>query len=285
MSKLANRTTSSFPLSVGTSLALESIFETTSPSIDPERVIPQKVNIGDYDEFWLNIGTLFRNMFNALAKEDVTSVFPREYADALHQELETIISLLANDGRTSTQPIFYLCDYTPVSQRYARTKAYLKVDNTTNQFFYSNQFAATMRILVSELAKHPNVKFLKDRLKPDHAKKALVQTHVVWDLLSHKNFASLDLIESHTGVLKPKTMWYTKYQNGKELSFIPFMQCFFPVFGDNELFRQQSSKFRQEIIDLAKEYQWSAVTTKDRIALSIEYLKNPMTKEIMKSFL
>lgn len=70
------RTVSAFPLSVGTSLALESVFNGVQEPIDPNRVIPQKVEINNYDAFWINVGTLFRNLYNALNKDSIKFLRP-----------------------------------------------------------------------------------------------------------------------------------------------------------------------------------------------------------------
>jgi len=45
---LASRTVSAFPISIGTSLAFESVFFPRQPSYDPERQIPNRVEVTQY---------------------------------------------------------------------------------------------------------------------------------------------------------------------------------------------------------------------------------------------
>jgi hypothetical protein len=51
---LSTRTISAFPLSISTSLALESIFTPKLPPYDPNRIIPEHINLIDYQEIWIN---------------------------------------------------------------------------------------------------------------------------------------------------------------------------------------------------------------------------------------
>ena len=65
---LYTRTISAFPISVGTSLALESLFAPRLETIDPERKF-ERVDVTKYSEVWINLSTLFRNIVGAVEKK------------------------------------------------------------------------------------------------------------------------------------------------------------------------------------------------------------------------
>ena len=250
---LANRTMGAFPLSIGTSLAFESIFENAPrPPYDPARLIPQKVNIAEYEEMWINLSTLNRNIIGSLAREDAPGALPREIADVLYQEMDFIVSLLQNEGNKSTRPIFYACDYSSLENKYRNTKAQLRADNTENQKIYSATLRATLQLVFKEITNKTILKAMNPKLKPEGTPKTLLLSHAAYDLTSKNNFRELHLIESHTGLLRKPPMWYVKYYHGKELAMIPFMEGLLPVFGDNETFAPMAISIRREIIEIAK---------------------------------
>lgn len=290
---LSGRVLSAFPLSVGTSLAFESIFQTTSPSIDPERVIPQFINIADYQEFWINLSTLFRNLMGALPKQDAAMVGAPDLAASLMQEMEFIQSLAKNEGGGTTKVIFYVCEYKKLMNK-ASQYVKLKGDDTVNQKIYAAlrdnaikivldtmHQSDTLRVYDSEIGKAPKGPHVVSPLK----KTALIISHIAWDLTSYKNFITLDLLESHTGVLKKRAQWYTKYTGGKELQMIPFMEGFFSVFGDSEHFRPMDIRLRKDIVELANENRWTQLTTREKVKSNLDQLKNPYYRDILKSVL
>src|SRR5690606_15099886 len=72
-------------------------------------------------------------------------------------------------------------------------------------------------------------------------RKVLIITHFPVDLLNRYKFSRLVLLETHTGAMKPHTLWYTKLYNGKELNMIPFDRMTVQLFGDGNLFTDRKS--------------------------------------------
>lgn len=283
-SPLANRTISAFPLSVGTSLAFESILEAKNPSIDPDRQIPQKIDISDYSEFWINLSTLIRNIMGSLTKEGALGVPPRELAQTLLEEVEIITSLLQVEGLNTTKAVFYACDYTPVFDRYSKTQANLRIDTTDTQKLYTATHREALKAFISHTKGDSSIQIFKPNIEPTGKPKALILTHSAYDLTSHKKFSDLHLIESHTGKLKTFSQWYSKYQNGKELVMVPFLKGLLPVFGDSEIFRPIGLNLRKDLLEIAKEKGWSPVTTKDKVLYDLKYLSNRYFEEVIKAF-
>lgn len=290
---LFSRALSAFPLSVGTSLAFESIFKSNQPSIDPDRKIPQWINLSEYQELWVNISTLFRNMMGSLTKEDALRVNYNQLKDSLIEEMETIESLVNNEGNNKVKVIFYICRYEKI-ETFASKYVVLRKDDTINQKIYRELHNQSIKLILKELQQSDKLRVYDSELgkamqnsstenvtKPS----ALLLTNIAWDLTSHSNFTNLDLIESHTGVLKKRPQWYTKYQNGKELVMIPFMQGFLKVFGDSEHFRPMDIRLRKDVIELATEHRWNQVTTRAKIKMNLDNLKNSFYRDILKTII
>ena len=110
-------------------------------------------------------------------------------------------------------------------------------------------------------------------------------THYPYDLLAHRKFNHLVLLESHTGNIKGKEYWYTKYYHGKDLPEMPFRLDLLTLLGDNIQFRNKVRDYRTEIIRCAKDYHWTTITTTGRIHQSFESIKNHELRRRMLSVL
>jgi hypothetical protein len=110
-SPVYERDVSAFPFSVGTSLGLESLFDGPNESIDPDRQIPQQVNITDYNELWINCATLFRNMYTAIPRDRLSEVVSRDCVDVLATEMSQILELVNEQSQGKTRVIYYICSY------------------------------------------------------------------------------------------------------------------------------------------------------------------------------
>lgn len=290
---IANRAISAFGVSVGTSLALESIFRFEQPSIDPDRKIPQHVNIQNYDEFWINVATLFRNMIGALPKEGSNTVIVPDLAEALINEIAYINQLVEYQSSGKTQVIFYVCEYKTIDSM-GTEYIHVRRDNTTNQKIYTALQNQSLQEVINKIGKGDNFRVFDTDINvtpkgnPGVAvrkSKALILTHIPYDLTSWNRFTTLDLIESHSGVLKKRSAWYTKYLNGKDLPNIPFVRGFIPVFGDKEQFSPMDIKLRKEIIEIAKANNWTQLTTLPKIKSNLAGMKNKFYLTILNTIL
>jgi len=274
---LAERAISAYPLSVGTSLALESLIQTDNPPIDPERVIPQRVDLSQYETIWINVSTLFRNMNSAINNDDKINVKSLAYAKEMIREIELLDDLFSPYFSVN----YYVCNYKKalgLNNNYIKLRSY----NTPKQLLYKSDHDKTISILLRDMKEKIDV-FDSD-IKPQKKQKALILTHYAWDLLSYNNFSLLDLIESHTGILKKKQDFYTKILNGKDTPMIPFNKCFIRVFGDKEHFSPMNPKVKQQIIDFANECKWTQMTTKDKIIFDLNHkMKDQFLKEVLKT--
>jgi hypothetical protein len=270
------RTTGQFPISVATSLAIEAAL-----GIYPERP-EDPAPILQYEEFWINLRTLFRNLHGSFDKGVAETVSIATYAEAINDEMTQIHEIITGKTNGLTKVIYYISDYTDIDKKYPY--AVTRRDNTTRQKLFTSMLKDTMDKL---LKMHPegNIRKVRLKLKPEHKTKAMILTHIAFDLVSYLDFKELTLLESHTGAIKSRSSWFSKYYEGKTLSMIPFREDFLQVFGDNEFFRPADKKLRQEIVDLAVKYRWSAVTTDEKINYGIQQIKNPYALEVLRSML
>lgn len=266
---LAERNTSAFPVSIGTSLALESIFPPRQPYYDESREIPNQIDITKYKEFWINLNTLFRNMIGSIDKTTFLTSAPGEFAQVVYDEMQVIRSLLSSEGKGICRPVFYACTYDGQYKHQRHKSVMLRHDNTEYQKAVSGAYMKAIGYLAKM---DDSIKLLDDALIPDARVKALLLSHYPWDLISHSHFSDLDLIESNTGKLKTKAQWWTKYYKlpGKELSTLPFNEKLLKIFGDHVMFQPMDIRFRRMVYDVSVERRWTPFTTIAKMNMDVE---------------
>jgi hypothetical protein len=272
---ISERAVGQYPISIATSLALESL-----TGVHPE-IYSETPPVKDYDELWINLKTLFRNLLGAMEGDGAKLVLGAAVSDELQQEMTRVEEIVA-EFNPSCKVWFYVSNYKDLERKYP--KARVRRDTTENQKHYTRVMHDALQKLL--LAESPDRTLVFDlKLKPKTQRKVLILTHYAFDLCSAEHFGSMTLIESHTGVLKDKAQWYSKYLNGKQLTTIPFREDMLQIFGDNELFHPFPIRERQEILEVAKQYKWTVLSTTDRIRFSIEALRNKYFLAILKSML
>jgi hypothetical protein len=282
-----NRTVSSFPLSIGTGLALESVFKPVQPAYDPDRIIPDHINIKDYSVFYINIETLIRNILGSVPKEVYLKANASDVFEILSQEKEVIDSLLKNEARDSTIAIYYYNDYSKILKIHSNQFIYLRKANTELQKHHASIVEKTSKIFLDTYKEERFVRKFTGQIKPSGSPVGLILTHIPYDLTSFYEFRRLDLLESHTGKLKNRSLWYTKYYSfgQHDLSFIPFHKKFLYIYGDHVMFSPWSTKLRTQIYDIAKHYEWNYATTEEKIRLNLDIaLKDRFLYDTIMSF-
>ena len=277
---LDSRTVSGFPISVGTSLALESVFEPVQETIDPSRVVPQKINITDYNEVWINVGTLFRNIYNSIDKAGSNFVTHHDYADTVEQEMNFINDLIKQNSNHLVNSVFYICNYNDLTKRFKLGT--LRLPKTALQLKYSSLYKKTLEVILkrSSTGKYREVIEFESKFSCQ-GKEVLLVTHFPVDLLNHIKFKDLHLLESHTGVLKKKPEWHTKYYNGRDLNMLPLNGILLTVFGDDHHFSPQPLKMKNALLDLAAKRKWNCLSSNKEIVDGIKTLNDIALKDAL----
>lgn len=274
---IANREVGQLPLSIATSLAIEG-----SLGVHPDNPLTTKPLL-EFQELWVNLRTLYRNFMGAIDKEVAAKITASPIAEALAAEMEVIRNAVAD--HSSMKVIFYVCEYSGMEVRYKH--AQLRVDSTERQQHYKLLQDKSIQLLLDYVQDNNigDVYLFPLKLTPKQKTKALILTHCAYDLVSYKAFEELQLLESHTGKVKPRSMWYTKYYNGKELPHIPFREDLLQVFGDSEHFKPMPIQHRREILDIAERYNWTQATKTEKIRYGVDQLKNPYLKDVLHSMI
>lgn len=280
---LANRAMSSFPVSIGTALAMESLFTPTQEPYDPERILPAKLDIGDYQVFWVNLMTLFRNLMGSMDADDQKRVMAADLSDTLEFEVDLINRLVEEESKGRCKAVFYVSDYADLKK--AHPHAVIREHKTEKQKHYNAIMEITLQDFFKRQVKSDKYQHFKRLLDPKLKRKGLILTHYAYDLLAAGKFESLDLLESHTGVKKGPASWHTKLNGSKDLTRMPFNSLTLQVFGDSQTFAGQPIKARQNLIDLAEEYQWHPLVSRDRIRTCLGFMKDVYTAVIFKEML
>lgn len=268
---LASRATSAFPLSIGTSLAFETLFEGVQSPYDPERKIPEHVDISKYNIFMINVDTLVRNIIGAIPTQDAESLTPQAILLTLQEEIRYIIDILnIHDPLKTVKLYFYSRNYTLIKKTFIKSRIVRFYEpHTQKQIILSSQIYGTVNLL----KKDKDYDFIHYdigvKLYPTVAETALIFTHIPYDLLVDSSFRNLSLLESHTGLVKTKKDFWTKYYDSKklDLSNIPFQRKLLAMFGDHVMFKPTSMIIRKDIIELAQKCKWTSVTTESKVNL------------------
>ena len=280
MNPLFNRDISAFPLSIGTSLAFESVFAGRQTPYDPEREIPNQVILSNYNSCFVNLSTLYRNILGSVDKEVKVQATADDFAEVIQQEIELIQSLFKVEGGGAATPVFYIMEYDKAVSKAKSAIVELRVDKTDIQ-------KHEKAILVKTLGKFkdsPDVQKFKDYIKAPHSTRALILSHVPWDLLSHEKLSRLDLLESHTGKLKPRYEWSSKYYplGERDMKHLPFLSKLLMVFGDRVLFQPALIKIRQQVYDVSIKRGWTSMTTKAKVVMDLSTdIPEPMVARML----
>lgn len=278
---LASRAISAFPVSVGTSLSLESLFSPRLKPYDPDREIPQHVAVADYQEIYINLSTLFRNIIGSITREAFFSATAFDIKETLISEIDVINSLFQNEGSGLCRPVYYHCTYKGLQSKLPNAIR-LRQDKTDGQKFYRHKHDEVMKLLFKSTDEH--FEFDYD-IKPKQRTSAMIITHYPYDLLSYTRFSKLDLLESNTGKLKQRHQWSSKYYpvGDSDLSNLPFLRKLLLVFGDRVLIQPSDMKLRRLILEIAEKRRWTALTTESKMIQDFELdIREPYVLQFMK---
>ncbi len=233
-----DRVVTSFQVSIGTGLLLETLFDPTTDRYDAKRKIPQRVDVDDYEVHYYNIYTLGRNILSALdrsVREKLVS--DGKILEVIYREMD-IIGQLYVDKKCKVR--LYAPDYDKVYKRLQGGKEY-EVDNDSYLHY---------KVIKKELDKGNglppvDVVLNVDRLPvpEDTNSKILITTHFAVDLLNVKYIKNLELLDSHTGIRSIQKEWYKKYHEiGKrDMSIFRFTERLLYVLGDKHMIRPLNS--------------------------------------------
>ena len=250
------RQTGELALSIGTSLAIESIF---NKSASPEQV----KTVANATKIMISVSTLFRNCLESHKKDDEFTA--RDLAAIIAQEMDLIDEECKKKLSRKIEPMYY---YALTSKFQSQYPYAVWRDRNTER--WRNRMAMeeeVMQYLVREhevkYGEYSDLSFNYDRYDS-----GLIITHLPHELLRFTDFPELSLVESHTGAFKSRSAWYTKLTDGKSIAPIPFCLLTLAAFGDAIMFKPQPAA-RQVILNIAKESGWRGDSSMELIRDSV----------------
>ena len=254
------RSTGALGMSVGTSLAFEGQGAAEVPLADT---------------VLFNLYTLVRNAYQAYEKDDREANDPDRIAEDVSSDLRLLGEWINKvRGRKPIQMIVYCPDYDRLDSDFP--KARLWKAESDKQKAYAKLAEQVIKKLKQQYDKL--IVSLRHGL-PEYTGRGIVLTHHVVDLTFVKGVGRLFLLESHTGLLKPFTLWYTKLTGGSELHYMPFNRLTIQIFGDRSTnFKTSSQGIRDLVKKLAQDHKWTSATTLSRIRSTINGLPQSVDK-------
>lgn len=236
--------------------------------------------VTECDGIWINVRTLARNILSALDKEAKAKLHPTEYAAVVHEELEVIFSSM--EKYPNCKLITYMPSYKSLAIYYPN--ANLFEPRTELQKSTLDLEEAIFQAIVDLKQALPGFIVESDVLFPalGHSRVAVL-THFPVDLLHFPMGTEVQLLESHTGFMKPKFQWYTKLRNGSSLYKIPFDRAMLQIFGDkSNMFNPIKPDLRRIVTDVSEQANWTQFTTRDKILDTIKRNADLNTATLIK---
>jgi len=293
---LLERTISSFGVSIGTGLMLESLFKPTTKRYDEARIIPDnKATVNDFKYHYINVFTLIRNILSAANKKnkDLTSSKKtiKSIAEVLSYEIDLLFGLYDN---SNCHLVLYMLKYDKALSvmnsgiKTANGEMVNKIEKNVLEEvldiydIYKSVSETSLNDILVDVEIQSNIRLNKLKVADT---KILITTSYPLDLLNqHSTYFNIRLLESHTGVIKSKMSWYTKYNNIKDI-MLPFSKYLLYVFGDSSGdIKPLGIKERRDILEIAKLKSWSPITTDEKVKFDINNstLVSTIKKQILE---
>lgn len=255
-----DRDVGQFPVSIGSSMALESLLH-----MHPNQ--PQQPSgYKSIRALWVNLRTLIRNLYSAMPAENTRKIKFEMAALVLLDEIRVIPEVFRQHGQP-LEVVFYFSDMDELKWQFP--KALYKKAKTERQIHYETYERMVLLHLwqlMRDQAMAPRI--LKKKLEPISFVAAML-THYPHELLHRSSFERLFLLESHTGKLKAYNTWYTKLNGLKEENQMPFNEYTVQVFGEGVIFDSQPKGIRAELKELASYKRWTGITSNEKMRFDI----------------
>lgn len=253
---LIERDVGQIPVSIGTSLAFEGYL-----GIHPNQP-KQPIDVKSVKEIWVNLRTLARNLWEAVPTSEKMNVNPAAAVDVLMQEVQTIPVALEQAGARAK--VRYYIAAADIA-KWLFPKAIFKQSRTPKQMAYEVYERYASIELVNRM-RSEGLEFIEiGKVPPKTEGTVALLTHFPHELLWKDHFSRLLLFESHTGKFKPWQLWYTKLNNVKEETPMPFTKFTLQVFGDGVLIDAQPRSIVAQLRLMSQNRKWSPVTAESKV--------------------
>lgn len=240
--------------------------ETRSISIATDEAIETIINKKDISNYHLilNVLTIVRNVLNS--SDSPLEMTEKELIDKTISDIRLIQDICIN---LKVNCITYFNNY----RKLRLSKGWLSYVNrkfkegSKNGAIHEKTQKTTFKLVKEN---KPLIDyFSEDFLNGEPDVKCLIMTHMPVDLINYSSFKELDLLESHTGIIKSWGQFSTKLNIKKDMQ-IPFNRFTLQAFGDKNQISPLHINLRKNLYDIAEKYRWNRTTTLDRCRFSIQ---------------
>lgn len=266
---MLSREKGQFPVSIATSLALESLF-----NIHPDTK-HKEIPIERMNTLWINIRTLWRNLYGSMERSNADMLSIQDLSYGVLEDYYGLVDVIRNYSPNILIKCFHSYYRIKLTSPFSR----FREPTTPIQINQHDRMLKTIDFLLAE-ALLPAGDDIRDETKmmvvdttvPElESSSGFLLSHINYDLLVTSSLSQLTLLESHTGNLKQKDKWYKRYYHGNALPELPFRYDLLQIFGDQVMFHPMKKSLREKVLELAKKYHWTYATTGDRIKQSVDY--------------
>lgn len=273
------RTVGDTNLSIGTHLAIESLFPDEVELYDEEREFDE-VDPKKYQYHIFNVYTLLRNVLGSIEVNDKIGLLKdtEGIASLLVEEIKQLSYLYQSMG---VRLVLILPDYKKAIKGMNNMKKPMEVKGWL-YFLAMESFLKAMFKSESVLPEVLRTSHLFPRFeKTQDNRPFLVTSHIGIDLLNKGDF---DLLESHTGALVKRSQFGKKYHpiGETDLSDYPFCGELYYLLGDRQIVKPFDLKFRLAVRSVAEENKWTHRTTVMKVMYDVN--RNLLLKGMIGGF-
>jgi len=234
---------------------------------------------------YFNVKTLFRNYIGCLdgnadakIKALKNHVSARPVINGFIDDTKLLINGFLDSG---FELHFYNIDYKPFLKNVLNARKEEEFKGLKSVVRKIEKFAITE---VKRNFPGIYIEYKNPKLKGKVPKEIYMVTHIGIELLNFVGNVKVKLIESHTGVIKESTEWYSKYAKigNRKMSVFPLDELLYNILGDNDYVKQGDIKLRKHLYNIAVEMAWSGFMLPNEIEVNLRN-KDPLLLNGLKS--
>ena len=243
-----------------------------------EKIIKDVKLTNGYTHLYINVRTLFRNFRSSYQNNKEMDIDIDTLVEGLLNELELIKT--AVDDNLRLKLVYYFPSYKSLSLCFPNAK--IKTNFTPKQ----KTIQDIEKIVFSKILNRveaASIRIFDVKIQGDNTSSLIITSYPV-DLLSQSTFRKISLLESVTGNIKNKTEFITKLSKNEHYRNIPFNVLSIQIIGDKStLLESQGQLYTGLLVNMVKDYNWTALTTLEKVKFDINKLKNKETvNKLMK---
>ena len=259
----------------------ESIAVSVGTAIPFEKILTGELILNPTGVLYLNLKTLFRNFHGSF--ELSGSVGDNRLLELFLEEIDILLGIIDVSLPVELEPILYVMTNKSLVKKMLNAK--FKNNFTKKQLDYIDleKFIIEKVIQSKDLSKKIKIYDTSLDVENDDSRQNIILTHLPSDLLSYWKVPFLELLESHTGELKKKSLWTKKLTSNVNYIHLPFNPLTVQLLGDkSKLFKPFEQKVINHYVELSVDKKWKPTTTVEKVFFDLDKLRDPLMAKVFK---